>query len=344
MRALRRDAGARGEPLPDGPALQDGLSVPDGGRARSCASVQTPQAVAPARAHRVPPPRSRLHAALVTIRPRQWIKNALVVAAPGAAGALGRDDVPLHVLLACAAFCLLASGAYAINDVRDAGEDRIHPHKRHRPVARGELGPRSALALGAAMIAGGLSLCALISPLLVAVGAGYLALTLSYTVVWRHVLILDLVAIAGGFVLRAVAGGVAAPVTLSRWFVLVVTFTAILVAGGKRYAELRRGAGQGRRRVLELYTEGRLRLILAGSAACSLFAYSVWAFQLPEVDGIPWRPLTIIPFAACLLRYGALLRAGDAEAPEDLLLSDRGLQAAAIGWLTVFALGVHVAG
>ncbi|MGI8428986.1 MAG: decaprenyl-phosphate phosphoribosyltransferase [Solirubrobacteraceae bacterium] len=297
-----------------------------------------------AKAHRIPAPRGRLHAAVVTSRPRQWIKNALVVAAPGAAGALGRDDVPVHVLLACAAFCLLASGAYAINDVRDASEDRSHPRKRHRPVARGELSARSALGLGAAMIVGGLSLCALVAPLLAAVGAGYLALTLTYTVVWRHVLILDLVAIAGGFVLRAVAGGVAAPVTLSRWFVLVVTFTAILVAAGKRHAELQRSAGgRRRRRVLELYSEARLRLILAGSAACALFAYSVWAFQLPEVDGIPWRPLTIIPFAACLLRYGALLRAGDAEAPEDLMLADRPLQVAAIAWLAVFAFGVHVA-
>lgn len=337
-------ADRRREPAPREP-LPDGRSLPDAAYAIPGAGMTAVEGDAAVKGERIPRPRRRLRAALVTIRPRQWIKNALVVAAAGAAGALGHDDVPAHVLLACAAFCLLASGAYAVNDVRDAGEDRLHPRKRHRPVARGELSSRSALLLGGAMMLGGLALCALVAPLLAAVGAGYLALTLSYTVLWRRVAVLDLVAIAGGFVLRAVAGGVAAPVTLSRWFVLVVTFTAILVAAGKRHAELQRGASAsaGRRRVLELYSEGRLRLILAGSAACSLFAYGVWAFQLPAVDGIPWRPLTIVPFAACLLRYGALLRAGGAEAPEDLLLVDRPLQVAATGWLVVFALGVHAA-
>jgi decaprenyl-phosphate phosphoribosyltransferase len=291
----------------------------------------------------LPTRRGPLHAALVTLRPRQWIKNALVVAAAGAAGALGHDDVPVRVGLACVAFCLLASGIYAVNDVRDAQEDRLHPRKRHRPVAAQELDPLGAMVLGVALMLAGLALCAAVRPLLAAVGAGYLALTLSYTVVWRYLPVLDLLAIAGGFVLRAVAGGVAAPVALSRWFVLVVSAAAVLVAAGKRQAELRRtdDRGESRRRVLELYTPQLLRLILAGSAALALFAYGVWAFQLPTVDGIPWRPLTIVPFAACLLRYSALVRSGAGETPEDLLLSDRWLALAGLCWLLMFALGVH---
>jgi 4-hydroxybenzoate polyprenyltransferase len=189
--------------------------------------------------------RGRLRAALVTIRPRQWIKNGLVVAAAGAAGALGHDDVAVRVGLACVAFCMLASGIYAINDMRDAEEDRLHPRKRYRPVAAGELDPRAATGFGLALMLSGLALCAAVRLPLAAVGAGYLALTLSYTLVWRHILILDLVAIAGGFVLRAVAGGVAAPVELSRWFVLVVTCAAVLVAAGKRQGELRRTEAAG---------------------------------------------------------------------------------------------------
>jgi decaprenyl-phosphate phosphoribosyltransferase len=283
----------------------------------------------------------RLHAVLRTARPKQWIKNALVVAAAGAAGALGHDDVPGRISFAFVAFCLLASGLYAINDVRDVAEDRRHPRKRHRPVAAGELGRHAAAMLGVALILAGLVLCYAIRPLLAAVGLGYVTLTLSYTAVWRYVPVLDIVAIAGGFVLRAVAGGVAAPVTLSRWFVLVVSCAALFIAAGKRQSELRRG-GTGRR-VLRLYTEARLRLIVVGSAACALFAYGVWAFQLPSVDGIPWRPLTIIPFALCLARYGALLRAGDGEAPEELILRDRILQLAGVLWLVLFALGVHAA-
>lgn len=286
-------------------------------------------------------------AALAALRPQQWIKNLLVIAAAGAAGALGHDDVPVRVSLAFVAFCMLASGIYAINDVRDAAEDRLHPRKRFRPVAAGELAPRAAVAIGVALMIGGVVLCAAIRPLLAVVGVGYVALTLSYTLVWRHLLLLDIIAIAGGFVLRAVAGGVASPVALSRWFVLVVTAAAVFVAAGKRHGELRRtiaaNAIAGRRRVLEGYTELRLALILAASGAVAVIAYAVWAFKLPAVHGVPWRPLTIIPFAACMVRYGVLVAGGRGESPEELLLRDRLLQLAGFAWLVLFALGVHAA-
>lgn len=296
----------------------------------------------------------RFRAAFVTMRPPQWIKNLLVVAAAGAAGALGNDDVPVRVALALVAFCLLASGIYAINDVRDAEEDRLHPRKRLRPVAARELTPRAAVTLGVSLVVAGLALCAAIRPLLAAVGAGYVALTLSYTLVWRHLLLLDIVAIAGGFVLRAVAGGVAAPVTLSRAFVLVVTGAAVFAAAGKRQAELHRtdtmGLADGspgtrliRRRVLEGYTAARLRVILMASAALTLAAYAYWAFELPSVDGVPWRPLTLLPVAAALARYAVLIARGEGEAPEDLLLRDRPLQLVGVLWLVLFALGVHAA-
>jgi decaprenyl-phosphate phosphoribosyltransferase len=290
-----------------------------------------------------PTRRRTLHAALVTMRPKQWIKNALVLAAAGAAGALGHDDVPVRVTITCLAFCLLASGIYAINDVRDAPEDRLHPRKRYRAVAAGELDPRVATVLGIALLLAGLLTCVLVSPLLGLVGLGYVVLTVSYTVALRHIPILDIAAIAGGFVLRAVAGGVAAPVTLSRWFVLVVTSAAVLVAAGKRQAELRRTerTGSAGRRVLARYGAARLRVIITASAGMAMFAYSVWAFNLPDVDDVPWRPLTIVPFAACLLRYGSLVKAGAGEAPEEMLLSDRWLQVAGCVWLVLFALIVH---
>jgi decaprenyl-phosphate phosphoribosyltransferase len=284
------------------------------------------------------------------LRPQQWVKNLLVIAAAGAAGALGHDDVPGRVTVAFVAFCLLASGIYAINDVRDVDEDRLHPKKRFRPVAAGELGRRTAGAIGIALLVVGLGLCVFISPLLGLVGAGYVALTLSYTLIWRHLLLLDIIAIGGGFVLRAVAGGAAAPVALSRWFLLVISFAAVFVAAGKRFAELRRtnsaadaGKPVRRRRVLEGYSEARLRIIMAVSVIGGVFAYSVWAFQLPVVDGVPWRLLTIAPFAFCLLRYGRLVLAGSGEAPEDVLFRDRMLLVAGLVWLVLFALGVHAA-
>jgi decaprenyl-phosphate phosphoribosyltransferase len=260
------------------------------------------------------PRRGSARAVLATLRPRQWLKNALVIAAAGAAGALGHDDVLVRVCLAGVAFCLLASGIYAINDVRDAEEDRLHPRKRFRPVAAGELDPRAASALAVVLIVSGLLICTLIRPLLGVVGVGYVALTLSYT-----------------------------PVALSRWFVFVVTFAAVFVTVGKRWSELQRTGNRapGRRRVLRGYSEERLRFLLLVSGAGAFVAYCMWALGLPTVHGVPWRLLTIVPFALCLFIYGERVLAGQAEAPEELLLRDRWLLLAGGVWLVLFALGVH---
>ncbi len=282
---------------------------------------------------------------LATARPLQWLKNLLVIAAAGAAGALGHDDVPLRVCLAFAAFCMLASGIYAINDVRDADEDRLHPRKCRRPVAAGEITARTALITGIGSLLAGLALCVAVSPLLGLVAVGYVTLTVTYTLVLRHIVVLDIIGVAGGFVLRAIAGGVAAPVGLSRPFVLVVTFSALLVAAGKRHAELLRSSADRspRRAVLERYDRTWLRLILVGSAVAAFVSYVFWALELPAVHGFPWRLMTILPFGIALLRYGAAVQAGDGEAPEDLLIGDRVLLLAVLCWLVLFVLGVNAA-
>ena len=289
------------------------------------------------------PTRSPLRALISVTRPRQWVKNVLVIAAPGAAGVLTYDGVPHRVAMAFIAFCMLSAGTYVINDVRDRHEDRLHPRKRHRAVAAGEISPRAGVVLGLSLMAAGLGLCLAVRPLLMAVGAGYLLVTFSYTLVWRRIAVLDVVAIACGFVLRAVAGGVAAPVTLSRWFMLVITFAAVFIAAGKRQAELRRGGedSHSTRGVLRMYTAGRLRVLVAASAVGAFISYCMWALAVPDVNGVPWRPLTIIPFAACMVRYGLVLRAGAGEAPEEVLLRDRWLQLLGGAWVVLFVLAVH---
>jgi len=292
------------------------------------------------------PRRSRGLALIALARPRQWVKNALVVGAPGAAGALGYDDVPARVLVSCASFCLLSAGIYALNDVRDRHEDRAHPRKWRRPVAAGEIAPKEAVAHGLAWIACGLILGAAVTPAVALVGLGYIAVTASYSWVWRHIPLLDLAALAAGFVLRAAAGGVAAPVHLSRWFVLVVTCAAVFVATGKRLAELARSrlANRSGRRVLRRYTREGLRRIQALAGAGALFAYCVWAFELPDIDGVPWRPLTAIPFTVCLVRYGLLVQSGAGEAPEEVLTADRTIALAGVTWLLLFIMSVNAAG
>jgi decaprenyl-phosphate phosphoribosyltransferase len=290
--------------------------------------------------------RGRPQALIALARPRQWVKNALVIAAPGAAGALAYDDVPARVLVTCVAFCLLSAGVYALNDVRDRHEDRRHPRKFLRPVAAGEISPRDAAVVGSVWIVCGLIMGAAVAPLVALVGLGYIAVTVSYSWIWRHVPLLDLAALAAGFVLRALAGGVAAPVGLSRWFVLVVTCAAVFVAAGKRLAEMLRAPRRGgqTRRVLRRYTVDGLSRVLAVAGAGALFAYCVWAFEVPDIDGIPWRPLTVIPFCVCLLRYGALVQAGAGEAPEEILTADRTLALAGGAWLLLFIMSVNAAG
>ena len=307
----------------------------------AAASVPADGAVVPAAR-----PRGRRQALLALARPRQWVKNALVVGAPGAAGALGRDDVPGRLLVTCAAFCLVSAGIYALNDVRDRHEDRAHPRKWRRPVAVGEVAPRDAALHGAVWIVGGLVLATAVSPAVALVGLAYIALTVSYSWIWRRIPVLDLAALAGGFVLRAAAGGVAAPVGLSRWFVLVVTCGAVFAAAGKRLAEQvrTRSGGTSGRRVLRHYTREGLRRVVVLAGAGALFSYCVWAFALPDVDGIPWRPLTVVPFTICLLRYGVLVQAGAGEAPEEILTADRVVALSGLCWLLLFVMSVNAAG
>jgi decaprenyl-phosphate phosphoribosyltransferase len=270
------------------------------------------------------------------------VKNVLVAFAPAAAGVLTRPRIALDVALAFVAFCLLSSATYLVNDVRDRAEDRHHPRKRHRPVAAGELAPRGALRIAGLLALAGIGVCVVVSPALAAVGACYLTLTTTYSFCWRHVVIADIVAVAGGFLLRATAGGVAADVRLSRAFLVVTSACALFMVAGKRYAELGERAGAHVKRAsLRRHSRVVLRWLLAGSAVIGLVAYVRWAFSRHELG--PWFELSILPFALWLARYGTMLLRGGGEAPEELILRDPALLALAGVWGVLFIAGVYVA-
>lgn len=278
-------------------------------------------------------------------RPRQWTKNILVLAAPGAAGVLTEPDAALAVALAFVAFCLVASGTYLLNDARDVDADRRHPTKRHRPIAAGVIAPRTAVVVGVALLVGGLAVAAAVRLELLAVVAGYLVLTTAYTLNLRHVAVLDIATVASFFIVRAVAGGVAVDVPLSRWFLIVASFGSLFMVAGKRageHAEL----GEERtatRTTLGVYSLTYLREIRVIAAAVTLLAYCLWAFeQAPSEASLPFFELSIVPFVLFILRWALLLEAEREQAPEDLVLSDRGLQAAAVAWAAIFGLGVYV--
>ncbi len=271
-------------------------------------------------------------------RPRQWAKNLLVLAAPAAAGVLDRGSIALEALGAFAVLCLVSSATYLVNDVNDREQDRLHPRKRLRPVAAGELSPAAALRYAAALAAAGLLVAVAIAPGLAAVVLGYLLLTLSYSLWWRRVVVLDVLAIAAGFILRALAGGVATDIYLSRWFVLVTAFGAIYLVAAKRLAELREHTDT--RATLAVYSLGSLRLTLVTAAAAASVAYISWAFTRPA--HVVWYVLSIVPFLLWLVRYAVLIGEGAGQAPEELILRDRALLALSVGWGLLFLGGVYV--
>ncbi len=274
-------------------------------------------------------------------RPRQWSKNLLVLAAPAAAGALDHPAVAAKAAGAFVILCMVSSATYLVNDVRDREQDRTHPTKRTRPVASGELAPRTALVVAGVLAVLGVAAGTAITPGLGAVAVCYLLLTASYSLWLRRVVVLDILAIAAGFVLRALAGGVATDIYLSRWFVLVTAFCAIFLVAAKRLAELREHTGSGpARATLRAYSLGSLRLTLAAAASFAGVAYISWAFTRPS--HVLWYALSIVPFLLWLGRYAALIGAGAGQAPEELILRDRTLLALSVAWGLLFLGGVYV--
>jgi decaprenyl-phosphate phosphoribosyltransferase len=277
-----------------------------------------------------------------TLRPRQWTKNLLVVAAPLAAGVIDEPGTIGKVVGAFVAFTLAASAVYLLNDVVDADEDRRHPRKRLRPVAAGTLSPKVAVTFAciAAVLSIGLGLA--VDPQLAVTLGVYLAIQVAYAFWLKDQPVIDLAIVAAGFLLRAIAGGVAVDVPLSQWFLLVAAFGSLFMVAGKRYSELRSlGVEAGTRRTLELYSESYLRFVWSLAAAVTITAYSLWAFEITTGDGVNWQAISIAPFVTGLLRYAVDVDRGLAGEPEDAVLRDPVLQVIAVSWLVVFAIGVY---
>ncbi len=284
---------------------------------------------------------ARAKVLLRACRPRQWSKNLLVLAAPSAAGVIEQPLIAAQLTGAFVALCLLSSATYLVNDVRDREQDRLHPRKRLRPIAAGELAPHIALRWAVVLAVLGIALASLVRPTFGAVAVCYLALTASYSLWLRRVAVADILAIAAGFALRAIAGGVATDIYLSRWFVIVTACFAIFLVTAKRYAELReQGAGASLRPTLRRYSLGGLRAALLASAALGCTAYIGWAVTRPA--HLLWYGLSIVPLMLWLARYAKLIGSGAGQAPEELILRDRALLAISVTWGLLFLGGVYV--
>ena len=280
-------------------------------------------------------------------RPKQWVKNVLVFAAPAAAGRLTDGPVLLRSLAVFVAFCLLASGLYYLNDLADVDADRLHPRKRFRPIASGQVPVRLAAVVAGLLVLTGAAICAALGWATLVVAAMYVGTTLAYSARLKHEVVLDLACVASGFVLRAIAGGTAANVPISKWFLIVAGAGSMFMVAGKRHAEfVEMGEDRGTTRIsLQGYTLAYLRFVWMLSASVAIFAYALWAFEDGAVKLEPvCAQLSIVPFTLALLRYALDIEQGHGGAPEDVVIGDRALQVLGLVWIITFGVGVQLGG
>lgn len=296
-----------------------------------------------------PGPRPLPLALVAAARPKQWLKNVLVFVAPGAAGVLDQSTELVATIIAFIAFCLAASGTYYLNDAADVEADRLHHTKRYRPIAAGDLSVSTARGVGIGLLVASVALSAVaVSAELAFVLVGYVALTTSYSIWLKHVAVVDMAAIAAGFMLRAVAGAVAADVPISDWFFIVASAASVFVVAGKRHAErLDLGEQAGDiRATLSAYSDSYLAYVRSVASAVAILAYCLWAFEQADIrpDEMLLFEGSIIPFVLGVLRYAMLLDAGEGGAPEEVVLRDRALQVIGVIWVVLFGAAVYSSG
>jgi 4-hydroxybenzoate polyprenyltransferase len=282
-------------------------------------------------------PRSRARAAFAAMRPRQWSKNLLLFAGLLFAAKLGDGTRWLEALLAFASYCGASSAAYLVNDVRDAEHDREHPVKRLRPVASGELSAATAVALAAFLAAAAFAGAAVLGIGSVLFLVAFVLLQAGYTAGLKHVVLIDVLAIAGLFTIRASAGAEAVDVRISPWLLICTGLLALFLALAKRRAELVLVGAEATpgRPVLEGYSLALVDQLVTVVAASTVIAYSLYTFTARDSKAM----MATVPFVLYgVFRYLLLLHRHDlGEEPENVLLSDVPLLLTIAAWAATCA-------
>ena len=288
-------------------------------------------------------------ALLRSFRPLQWVKNVLVflplVFAVDVAWSLdSADALPellLRLLVVFLAFCAMASSIYLLNDLMDREGDRSHPLKRHRPIASGRVGAPIAAGASAVLVAGGLAAVWLLDQVLGLVCLVYVGINVAYCLGAKQVVLLDVFAVASGYVIRAAAGALAIDVAPSPWLYATTGAGALFIVLGRRYAEVRL-AGDGaaeQRAVLERYSRPFVTQLLNISATAALLSYTLYTIEAENLPDNNTMVFTLPLVVFGLFRYLYLLNtSGRAEAPEQLIIRDLPLMLSIVAWVAVSAL------
>jgi len=270
------------------------------------------------------------------LRPQQWVKNAFVWA--GFLFARDWRDATLagHVAAAFAAFCLLSSAVYVGNDWIDRKADRAHPRKRHRPIAAGAISGVAAATMSAVLLAGAFAIASTVGTALVIILGAYLALNATYSLGLKQIVIVDVIAVALGFLLRILAGTSGVGIAPSPWLLMCGLMLTLLLGFGKRRAEMAGVAAETRRSVLDDYSPGLLDRLITVCVSGTLISYSLYTIspQTIALHGSADLVYTVPIVTYALFRYLYLVdREHAAEDPARLMLTDHHLQAAALIWL-----------
>jgi 4-hydroxybenzoate polyprenyltransferase len=283
------------------------------------------------------------------LRPLQWIKNGLVflpfvfaVDIAWSTDDLGQvQELLLKLVFVALAFCALSSAIYLFNDLMDRSGDRLHPVKRNRPIASGEVSVPVAATVMVVLAAAGLAVMVLVEPLLGLAGGLYSVINIGYSLGLKQVVLLDAFAVTSGYVIRAVAGAVAIDVTPSPWLYVTTGAGALFIVLGRRFAEARLAgdSAEGQRSVLKDYSGPFINQLLMLSAAAAWLSYTLYtveATNLPENNTMLFT-LPLVTFG--LFRYLFLLNnSKQAEAPEQLIIRDLPLALSIVSWVAVSTL------
>jgi 4-hydroxybenzoate polyprenyltransferase len=284
-------------------------------------------------------------AVVASLRPRQWVKNLFVFAGLVFAQQLF-TAAALTALAAFAIFCALSGAVYLVNDVADRERDRRHPTKRLRPIAAGRLSAGAAVAIAVLIATGAIGASLAITPKFAAVAVAYTVLLTAYSVWLKHLVILDVLVVALGFTLRAVAGAVAIAVEISSWLLICTILIALFLALGKRrheYIALRAVAAR-HRPILEEYSEALLDQMIAVVTASTVMAYALYTMSPETVAKFDTQLLpATLPFVLYgIFRYLYLIYRRELGGnPSELFLNDRALQINALAWIAAVLMIIY---
>ncbi|MEK7527428.1 MAG: UbiA prenyltransferase family protein [Patescibacteria group bacterium] len=286
---------------------------------------------------------------LEALRPSQWIKNLNLFAAAILSGKFFDQAIFVQSSFAFVSFCLLSSSSYLLNDLIDIKRDRLHPSKKNRPLARGDLSPTTALLAIFVLLIIGLSFAALITPAFFLIALIFIFLQYLYSFAIKKKAILDIMGIAFFFILRAFAGEVATGYHLPVWIMLTVIFLSLFIASGKRRSELI-NTGRSTRQAMAGYSKALLNFYTTMFAVCTLICYAMFTFlaepvifegplhrfllqNFPDALGRKWYMVTLLPVIFGVMRYGQIIfEMQEGERPERVITNDIPLLFSVVAW------------